>query len=766
MFRWLFLNESALTPAEHTAWKLSALRIILMSGFVLEAAVAIHSSLDAIAVGAYQVLWVVGFFYAVLAVGLYYSSRHLRAGAAILIGTVYASAFSIVSFISDFDIAKFGYIFIYTTPIIARLFFGTRLAMGLMVFNFLPFLLLLMNRPIFSVPGFDVTLPASNTYIQSLLFLFFNTCVPLAVFRVLHELDVSAKRYRQASDALTVSHAQYEEVFQNAGSALLLTDASGQILQANQLANNLLGRNVDKDEELALFAWLSLDNSVRLKSPNSDESENMRMSAYRTRDGKLVALENISQTSTEHYIVALRDVSGLHSMHHALQLSLEREDYLSRHDALTNLPNRDMLRSHLHDILADNDDSKVTALVSFRLNSIRHANQQFGAHTGDILLRRFAEELSRALPKNCFCARLRSIVFSFVVEHSRTPGEIIKLVEKVRNNLPKELEINGENLLVQFSAGIALVRPDDKLPDDLIRRSEVALDTARRSSDQSVTLFDEEDAQQIRRSVEIEVGIVNGLKQNEFRLVYQPKVARDGNIAGMEALLRWESPTLGNVPPAEFIPIAERAGLIRLISNFVMDQVCSQIRDWLNRFGDCPVIALNLSVTDIARSDLLQLIDDCCQRHDVASSYLEFEITETGLIANETLTIHHLDELKARGFSIAIDDFGTGYSSLSKLSHFPAQSVKIDRSFVAQIGHNKKSEMIIKAIISLADILSCHTVAEGVENKEQEIFLKEIGCDFFQGYYYYRPLEVSALELLLAELPAKENLPPYQFKLA
>ncbi|MCH8619335.1 GGDEF domain-containing protein [Undibacterium sp. TS12] len=738
-----------------------------MSGFLLEAAVAIHSSVNAFAVGAYQVLWVVGFFYLVLSLGLYYSSRHLRAGAAILIGTVYASSFAIVCLINQYDIAKFGYIFIYTTPIIARLFFGTRLAIGLMVFNILPFLLLLLNRPLLTVPGFDVTLPASNTYVQSLLFLFFNTCVPLAVFRVLHELDLSALRYRQASAELVVSHAQYEEVFQNAGTALLLTDASGQILQANQQANSLLGRNASGDEEdLALFAWLSLDNSVRLKSPNSDESENMRMSAYRTRDGKLVALENISQTSTDHYIVALRDVSGLHSMHHALQLSLEREDYLSRHDALTNLPNRDMLRSHLQEILSNIDENKVTALVSFRLNSIRHANQQFGAHTGDILLRRFAEELSRVLPKNCFCARLRSIVFSFVVEQSRTPGEIIKLVERVRNTLPRELEVNGENLLVQFSAGIALVRPEDTEPDDLIRRSEVALDTARRSSDQSVTLFDEDDAQQIRRSVEIEVGIVNGLKQNEFRMVYQPKVDRDGNIASLEALLRWESPNLGNVTPAEFIPIAERAGLIRLISNFVMNQVSYQIRQWLDRYGDCPVIALNLSATDIARNDLLHLIDSSCHRYDIAPSYIEFEITETGLIANEALTIHHLGELKTRGFNIAIDDFGTGYSSLSKLSHFPAQSVKIDRSFVAQIGHNQKSEMIIKAIISLANILSCRTVAEGVENVEQESFLKEIGCDYFQGYYYYRPLEVSAMELLLAEMPAREQAPAFQFKLA
>ncbi|MDE2427431.1 MAG: EAL domain-containing protein [Burkholderiales bacterium] len=751
MFRWLFLNERALAPAEHAVWKLSALRIILVSGFLLEAIVAIDSSIDAWRVGAYQVLWIVAFFYVVLSAGLYYSARNLHTGAAILLATVYAAAFSIYSFIDQFSIAKLGIIFIYTAPIIARLFFGTRLALLLMAVNFLPFGMLLLNRPLVSFPGINMTLQGAHAYIQSLLFLFFNVCIPLAVFRVLHTLDKSVSQIQLASKELEVSHGQYQEIFQNAGSALLLTDAGGKILQSNHLADSLLGRDSNTDKETVLFEWISLDNSVRLKVGGADESANMRMSAYRTRDGKMVALENISQTSNDHYIVALRDVSGLHSMHHALQLSLEREDYLSSHDPLTDLPNRDMLRQHLQGVLSNPHHGKVTALVSFRLNSIRHANQQFGAHTGDILLRRFAEDLKRALPPNCFCARLRSIVFSFVLDHSRTPGEIITLVEKIRHALPKEMEIEGATLMVQFSAGIALIRAEDKEPDDLIRRSEMALDTARRSSDQTVTLFDEEDAQQIRRSVEVEVGIVNGLKLKEFRLLYQPKVRHDGSIAGIEALLRWKSATLGNVPPAEFIPIAERAGLIRHISNYVLDQACAQIREWLDKFGSCPVVAVNLSASDITRNDLIQLIETSCQRYQVAPSYLEFEITETGLIANENLSIQHLDALKARGFGIAIDDFGTGYSSLSKLSHFPAQSVKIDRSFVAQIGYNRKSEMIIKAIVSLANILLCTTVAEGVENESQEMFLKEVGCDFFQGYLYYRPLEVEALDDLFAQ---------------
>ncbi|MES2069583.1 MAG: sensor domain-containing phosphodiesterase [Pseudomonadota bacterium] len=731
-------------------WRASALRIILVSGFVLEALVAIHSSLDAIAVGAFHVLWIVGVFYALLAVGLYYSQRNLYLSASILIVTVYAAAFSIICFVRQFEVAKLGYLFIYTTPIIARLFFGTRLALVLMLFNTLPFFVLLRNQPLVMMPALDITLPAAHSYIQSLLFLFFNVCLPLAVFRALHALDASALRHRQTSAELETSHAQYQEIFQNAGSPILLCDSDSRILQANSLANALLGRSEDQCADgSSLFDWIALDGSIRFKQHVMDDVSNLPTTAYRTRDGKMVALENISATSKEHYIVALRDVSGLHSMHDALQRSQERESFLSSHDRLTNLPNRDMLRHHLGDILSSADDSHPIALVSFRVNSIRHANEKFGAYAGDVMIRRFAEDLTLTLPPDCFCARLRSIVFSFVIDQVRNPSEIARKVEKIRDSLSKEMDIDGARLMVQLSAGIALARKGDLEPDDLIRRSEVALDSARRSSDHGIALFDESDALQIRRSVEVEVGIVSALKRREFRLVYQPKVTHDGSIAGLEALIRWQSPTLGAVTPGEFIQVAESAGLIREITNFVVDAACAQIRSWLDQYGTCPPVAINLSAVDIARHDLLHLIESCCALHGITPEYLEFEITETGLIGNEALAIHHLDELKIRGFGIAIDDFGTGYSSLSKLSHFPARSIKIDRSFVAQIGFNKKSELIIKAIVSLARILSCTTVAEGVENSSQESFLKGIGCEFFQGFLYYRPMEVIDIDGVL-----------------
>ena len=740
MFRWLFLTESVLSSAEHAPWKISTLRIILLSGFVLEALIAVHSAIEAIAVGAYHIVAIVASFSVLLAAALFYSARRPERGAAILIATIYAAGAAIVLFVNVDEIAKLGILFVYTTPIIARLFFGKRLALALMLANFLPFFYLLRNAPFFHLSAFDLTLGASHSYIQSLLFLFFNVCIPLAVFRVLHALDATARRYRESSAALADSHAQYQEFFENAGGAILLCEEDGTILQANRLACELIGG--DGSRPMAAL-------HDRLQ-PLADEApvttlENAKGRQLRTLDGRRLRLEHVTRTAQDHYIVILRDAAPHSAIERALQRSQENVSFLSTHDALTRLPNRKSLRAHLARTLPRLDGGTVMAVVSIRLNSIRLANEKFGALIGDAYIQRFAEALRGSLPDNAFCARLRSIVFSIVLPATRSANDVVGQVDRLRRCLPQEIVVEQHRLLVQFSTGIALAQPGDASPEELMRRSEVALDSARRSTRDAVALFDEADAAQISRRIEIELGIVAALKQGELRLVYQPKVGSHGRIAGLEALIRWHSPALGDVSPAEFIPIAENSGLIHGVTRFVIEDCCRFIRETLDRGQKCPPVALNLSAIDVIRHDLLGLIDDARARYATPSDLLEFEITETGLIGNEALAIHHLHELKKRGLGIAIDDFGTGYSSFSKLCDFPVSGIKIDQSFVARIGQCAKSESIIKAIVSLASILSCTSIAEGVETEPQERFLKSIGCNQFQGYYYFRPLEVAQL---------------------
>ena len=444
-------------------------------------------------------------------------------------------------------------------------------------------------------------------------------------------------------------------------------------------------------------------------------------------------------------LVARRDAAELNAIEQALKRSEEDLAFLSRHDALTRLPNRKSLRAHLAQTLPELKGDMVVAMVSIRLNSIRLANEQFGALVGDAFIQRFAEELRKTVPANAFCARLRSIVFPIVLAPTRSADDVVEQVERLRHQMPQEITVDGHRLIVLFSTGIALARAGDTSPEELMQRSEVALDSARRSTEDAAALFDEADAAQIRRRIEIELGIVAALQQGEFRLVYQPKVDDQGEIAGMETLIRWTSPALGEVSPTEFIPIAESSGLIRGITRFVVEETCRFIRQTIDSGRRCPPVSLNLSAVDVIRHDLLELIDDACARHATPAGLLEFEITETGLIGNEALAIHHLRELKRRGSRIAIDDFGTGYSSFSKLSSFPVSSIKIDHSFVSRIGQCAKSEAIIKAIVSLAKLLSCTSIAEGVEDEAQERFLKAIGCQQFQGYYHYRPLEAEQL---------------------
>ena len=579
-------------------------------------------------------------------------------------------------------------------------------------------------------------------------------------------LGTTATRYQKIRLALAQSDAHYREFFDSTGSPIVLCESDGVLVQANAMAAKLIGESdgLRDGQRDCLRPGKSLFDCLKplAEEPPAPGKAGWSLEASRERQfttpgGRRVLIEQVTTTSRGQCIVVLRDASSLDVIEQALKRSEESVSFLSQHDALTQLPNRKSLRAHLAQTLPRLEGDLVMAMVSIRLNSIRLVNEKLGALVGDAFIRRFSEELRQTLPANAFCARLRSIVFPIVLAPTRSADDVVRQVERLRQELPQEIAVDGQRLLVQVSMGIAMARAGDTSPEELMQRCEVALDSARRSTDDAAALFNEADAAQIRRRIEIELGIVAALEQGEFRLVYQPKVDGLGQLTGMEALIRWNSPTLGDVAPTEFIPIAENCGLIRGITRFVIEETCRFIRQTIDSGRQCPPIALNLSAIDVIRHDLLELIDDSIARHATPAHLLEFEITETGLIDNEALAIHHLRELKKRGSRIAIDDFGTGYSSLSKLSSFPANSIKIDQSFVSRIGQCEKSEMIIKAIISLADILSCTTIAEGVESDDQVRFLKSIGCQQFQGYHFYRPLEVAQLRELRRLLPDGEQ---------
>lgn len=753
MFQWLLLKENSLSDAESTVWKESALRIILVSGLLLELGIGFSSAVDALKVGAYYILFVVAAFFIALAGAVYISVQRPAIGSAMLIVTIYAAAFCIVYFINDAEIARLGILFVYTAPLIGRIFFGSRIALMLMTINIFPFMLLVRNDALPTYPGLSAPLADTHAYIQSLLFLFFNICVPLGVFRLLHALEASIKRHRAASMELQSSHAQYQEIFENAGGPIVLCNTQGRILKANTLAGNLIGclGRGEGDCPANLFSLLEYASGTDMEKPTSIR-QLQHGQEFASRDGRLIVIENISPTSENDHIVLLRDISQIRRIQEALDRSKEREDFLSSHDQLTHLPNQELLRGQIEQRMARMQPRRQLALIVIRLDSIKYVNDAHGNATGDAVIVAFADELRRVLPPDSLLARLRSVVFSFIVESAYANSDAIPEIGRIRRSLPDELMINDERHPIQISMAVAFSRPGETNGNELIQRGKLALDTARKSTTQDVAVFDDEAAAQVRRRLNIEQAILPALRENELRLVYQPKVTHDGDIVGLEALIRWRSATLGDVSPAEFIPVAESSGAIHYITAFVVDKVCAYIRQTLDAGRRCLPVAINLSAVDIVRTDLLELVNASCQKYRIDPDYLEFEITETGLVGNENLAIRHLEALNAKGYGITIDDFGTGYSSLQKLSRFPTKSIKIDQSFVAQIGISEKSELIIRAVVSLAKILSCTTVAEGVETLVQEKFLKAIGCQFFQGFYYYPPMEFQQVNQLLRGL--------------
>ncbi|MBB3213551.1 diguanylate cyclase (GGDEF)-like protein [Herbaspirillum sp. Sphag1AN] len=750
MFEWLLLKENALSAAENSVWRESALRIILVSALLVAVIIGAISISGALKDGSTYVLVLFSGFVALQVLAILAAARRPAIGSAILIGSVYAAAFCLVYFGSYPQIARLGIVLVYAAPLLGRLFFGPRVALALMAVNVVPFLLLLHDYPLPSYPGVIASPSDQHGYdIQSLLFLFFNICLPLSVFRLLHALDVAIKRQRTATAELESSHAQYEEIFENAGFAIFLCDTRGEILKSNAQSDSLLERRHGKNEGGSNIFQLIQHKPHHMEPAVTDMAALEPQQQFQTHHGRLVLIQNVIRTSEKHTMVLLRDLAPMQRIQEELDRSKARESFLSSHDQLTQLPNRNLLLERLGEAMKDRSPRHQIALVLIRLDSVKYINDARGTLAGDALIAGFARALRQLLPAESLCARLRSALFCFTIECTHDDSTVITQIEQIRRHLPEQLPVGAEECRVDLSMAVAFSRPGETDGDQLLQRCKLALDAARQSGSRDVAVFDDDTVARIRRRLSIEQAIVMALREDEMRLVYQPKVTNQGKIVGLEALVRWHSPSLGEVSPAEFIPIAESCGAIPLITAFVLDSACAYLRQRLDAGKVCLPIAINLSANDIVRTDLVQQINNACQKYQLSTHLLEFEITETGLVGDESLAISHLEALSKKGYGITIDDFGTGYSSLQKLSRFPTRSIKIDQSFVAQIGVSEKSELIIRAVVSLARIMSCTTVAEGVETAEQEHFLKAIGCELFQGFYYYRPLEREQIDQLL-----------------
>jgi diguanylate cyclase (GGDEF)-like protein len=416
-------------------------------------------------------------------------------------------------------------------------------------------------------------------------------------------------------------------------------------------------------------------------------------------------------------------------------------------DRLTELPNRSMVEEALQvaAVRADRDKQRV-ALLFLNVDGLKAVNESFGQSTGDAVLREVAQRLRKMASHNDVIARAGGDEFVLMLEGNPTQQDATHMAERVLGSMNEPCRIDDHEISVSCTVGLAIY-PQHGSATRLIAHAAAAMRHAKRSGGASHAVFEERMVAGSRDQVELLQDLRRAIAHNELSLHYQPKIhAPSGQITGAEALMRWKHPQRGMVGPNIFIPLAERYGLINSLGNWLIEEVCQQIRSWRDN-GLRMRVAINLSVHQLRQADLVERIVNALERHHIDPSLLTCEITESAAMDDTRVTLQVIERLSAVGVHLSIDDFGTGYSSLSYLRQLAAEELKIDRSFVLDLETSADARAIVDAVVKLAQALGLKVVAEGVETAEQQEILRQLGCNELQGYLFAKPMPADALML-------------------
>jgi diguanylate cyclase (GGDEF)-like protein/PAS domain S-box-containing protein len=566
--------------------------------------------------------------------------------------------------------------------------------------------------------------------------------------------DVTARR--RTEEQLHLRSAALEA----AANGIVITDRHGTIVWANHAFTTMTGYS--KEEALG-------NNPRLLKS--GDQPESYYANLWRTissgkvwkgeivnrrKDGTTYSEEmtitpvtqDIGNPANRHYVAIKQDITDR-------KVAEERVRFLAYYDALTALPNRTLLQDRLAKALAGARRRKdKVALFFLDLDGFKNINDSLGHSVGDLLLQEVAERLKRWAREQDTVARVGGDEFLLVLSAIKDVADAAVAAERIRNAMTAECVIQGHAISVSGSLGISIFPEHGADCETLIKNADAAMYSAKDNGRNNFKFFTEEMNAQVVERLTLEGSLRLALTKEELFLVYQPQMdIVTGRITGLEALLRWQHPDLGLVPPAKFIRIAENSGLIVPIGEWVLRTACRQARQWQDEGLPAVSVAVNVSAIQFRQEGFCELIRRVLHETRLAPQYLELELTESLLLANADVVFSVLQELKAMGLKLAIDDFGTGYSSLSYLKQFPVSKLKIDRSFVRDVAVNPDDVAITTAIISMAKSLNLKVIAEGVEDEPQMSFLRAHHCDEIQGYYFSKPLAVDKVADKLRGVP-------------
>ena len=452
-------------------------------------------------------------------------------------------------------------------------------------------------------------------------------------------------------------------------------------------------------------------------------------------------------------IGSVQDVTKQKLLEGELYKQKEVLNHLAHHDILTQLPNRVLFNDRLTQAIQTSQREKSEfALLFLDLDHFKEINDSLGHDTGDEVLKVVSRRLIDVMREEDTLARLGGDEFTIIMKNLVQGQDASLLAQKILLALSEPIIIEENKLYVSSSIGISLYPSDGSSASNLLKYADAAMYRAKDEGRNNFQFYSSEMTELAFERVVMEASLRAAIENEEFVVYYQPQVdGKSDKLIGMEALVRWQHPTMGLVSPAKFIPLAESTGLIVELDQFVMKSAMTQMAEWYEKGFKPGVLALNLAMKQLEQKDFISILSNIIKESRCEAKFIELEVTESQIMVNPEEAINVLNQINELGIDLAIDDFGTGYSSLSYLKKLPISKLKIDQSFVRDLPDDEEDVAISRAVMALAKSLNLKIIAEGVETKEQKEFLVENGCSSIQGYFYAKPMPADEMEILLAK---------------
>jgi diguanylate cyclase (GGDEF)-like protein/PAS domain S-box-containing protein len=574
------------------------------------------------------------------------------------------------------------------------------------------------------------------------------------------------RRQARALEEKRRSDSRYRTVIEQAGDGIFLVDAeTGRLTEANSSLRRRLGYREDeiaglKVEDILVEMPIGLDTAAFASLTHT--RSHPREIKQRCKNGQLLDVEvtvsHLEIDGRQSLCYIAHDVSERKNIELELLRNQRRLDHLAHHDSLTGLPNRLFLRTHLEQALQGCSADAGLAVMLLDLDNFKIINDSRGHNIGDELLVEVSRQLKKFVGSRGLVARLGGdefvIVFKDVVRQDAAASD----ADAILNMFTTPLRVAGRMISTSVSIGVTLCPQDSADLDTALRNADLAMYKAKDAGRSNVQFFQPQMNTQVRHRLTMEHALRRALTSKQFVVHYHPLIAiAERRIVGLEALVRWEHPQLGLVPPNKFIPIAEQSGLIVPIGEHILRAVCEQVVQWQRAGVPIVPVAVNWSAIQLQRQSVVEVVHRMLGETGMPPELLSLEITEGALMRNARQHAAELQVLRDSGVRIQIDDFGTGYSSLSYLRELPIDTLKIDRSFINHVDENPADQAIVSAILAMAKSLGLRVVAEGVETAAQLDVLNRHGCEVAQGFFFSRPLPADQCRALLEELATRAS---------